>query len=229
MSHESNPHHESAGRGPDGRMVDRMLFFSDAVFAIVLTIMVLELHAPLMETKGLGDAQSAAALWSALGGMVHIFFAYLVSFILVGLWWSIHMRVTRQLHHFDWPTAVLNFVFLLTVTLIPFAASLLGDNLENPASWQVYWGVNAAASFALTLMMLVLTRSGGRLIGGMSKRERLARLLQSLGPGVGFAGGTWLAATGHADLAKFCWIAMLPVMLLARVVYKAPKTAAVTA
>ncbi len=55
----SSEHHGSSARGPDGRMVDRMLFFSDVVFAIVLTIMVLELHAPLLGPEGTLRAQSA--------------------------------------------------------------------------------------------------------------------------------------------------------------------------
>lgn len=217
-------HHESTARGADGRMVDRMLFFSDAVFAIVLTIMVLELHPPVMEGAH-SVTWTSEAIWQFVAEKFRIFFAYLVSFALVGLWWSVHMRVTRQLHNFDWPTAILNFVFLLTVTMIPFAASILGQSITAAASWEIYWGVNGAASLALTLMLLAVSRDGGRLIGGMSTRERVARLLQSIGPGVGFCAGVWLAAVGEVFLSRFCWIAILPCMLLARLIYKAPKTA----
>lgn len=212
-------HHESTAKGPDGRMVDRMLFFSDAVFAIVLTIMVLELHAPLMEAKDMTAAQSAAVLWAALGGMFRIFFAYIISFILVSLWWSIHMRVTRHLHVFDWPTAILNLVFILSVSLTPFAASVLGENLMNGAAWTIYWGVSALASFTLTLLMFVVSRDDGRLIGGMSARERIARLLQSIGPGIGFAVGAWLAYIGELNLSRWCWLVIWPVAVTARMIY----------
>ena len=203
-------------------MVDRMLFFSDAVFAIVLTIMVLELHAPVLPDH-MPYAQSAAALWEGLGDSVRTLFAYFISFMLVGLWWSIHMRVTRALHQFDWPTAVLNLVFLFTVTLIPFAASVLGQGITNPAAWEIYWGVNAAASFALTVLMIVVSRGGGHLIGGMGARERLARIVQSVGPGIGFTAGAWLAATDQLMLSKFCWVAIMPIGILARLIYRAPK------
>ena len=214
----SSEHHESAAKGPDGRMVDRMLFFSDAVFAIVLTIMVLELRAPLMEANGVTQSRSADALWAALAGMGRTFFAYLLSFAIVGLWWSIHMRLTRALHRFDWPTAICNFLLILTITLIPFAASLLGENIVNPAAWTVYWGVNTAASFALTAMMVVTSRDGGRLIGGMAARERAGRIIQSVGPGIGFAVGAYLAFVGSLDVSRWCWLVMLPFMILARLV-----------
>ncbi len=214
----SSAHHESTARGADGRMVDRMLFFSDAVFAIVLTIMVLELHAPLLEAKGAAQAESAGALWAALGNMGRIFFAYFLSFAIVGFWWTIHMRVTRALHRFDWPSAVANLVFILTVTLIPFAASVLGENIANPAAWAVYWGVNAAASFALTGMMVITTRDGGHLVGGMGGRERLGRVIQAIGPGLGFVVGVWLACSGHLDWSRWCWVVIPPVMTVARLV-----------
>ena len=209
-------HHESQGKGPDGRMVDRMLFFSDAVFAIVLTIMVLELHGPVLEHNSGGDAN--AAIWENLAYNGRVLFAYVVSFALVGLWWSVHMRVTRHLHQFDWPSAIWNFVFLLTVTVIPFAASILDQGIMATAAWEIYWGVNAAASFALTALMFTVSRDGGRLIGGMEGRERWGRLLQSFGPGLGFAIGAWLAALGYLDLSRFCWIVIMPVSLLARLI-----------
>lgn len=217
-------HHESNARGPDARMVDRMLFFSDAVFAIVLTIMVLELH-PLELAEGLKGAAVDHAIWEHVLGMWRVWFAYLVSFALVGLWWTVHMRVTRTLHQFDWPTAVLNLFFLMTVSVIPFAASILGQGVNNAAAWQIYWGVNALASISLTLMLLVVSRGGGRLIGGMGGRERVARLLQSVGPGVGFGFGVWLAAIGEVALSRYCWVAIIPCMLLARIIYKGAEPA----
>lgn len=215
-------HHESTARGADGRMVDRMLFFSDAVFAIVLTIMVLELHAPVFGEQGTIKATDAA-VWQALGAQFHIFFAYLVSFMIVGLWWSIHMRVTRALHVFDWPSAVVNFAFLLTVTLIPFAASVLGVSITVGAAWVLYWGVNAASSTALTVLMIVVTRDKGRLIGGMSGRERLSRIIQGIGPAIGFAAGAWAAGNGYLEFSRWCWVLIMPMGIISRMIYKQPK------
>src|SRR6185436_6666827 len=110
-------------RGPDARMADRMLFFTDAVFAIVLTIMVLELRPPLLQREGVQNAGDGA-LWPALGGMIHEVAAFLISFILVGAWWMIHMRATRRLIAFDWPTAICNMLFLLAIAVMPFACAV---------------------------------------------------------------------------------------------------------
>ncbi len=214
----SSAHHESTAKGTDGRLVDRMLFFSDAVFAIVLTIMVLELHAPLMEARGAAQAQSPDALWAVLANMWRTFFAYVLSFAIVGMWWAFHMRVTRALHHFDWPAAVSNLTFILAVTLIPFAASVLGENINNPAAWSLYWGVNAAASFTLTAMMAVVTRGGGRLIGGITGRQRAGRLLQSAGPGLAFTVGSYLACGSYAEWSPWCWVLIFPLSAVAHLV-----------
>lgn len=205
-------------RTTDGRMLDRFNFFTDAVFAIVLTLLVLELHAPEIHNT------DPAALWAALGAMWPHFFAFLVSFALAALWWSVHMRVVRSLAAFDWPTAICNLVFLFFVSLIPFVAALLGTNIENPTSWQAYWGVNAAAAFVMGLMVFVATRGQGRLLAlRMSGGERAFRILQSVILGIAFAVGAWLAARGELALSRYCWIVIPPLMLLARLLHRPAK------
>lgn len=216
-------HHESNARGHDGRMVDRMLFFSDAVFAIVLTIMVLELHAPVVEAVG-AEQETSAELWNGIAHLGRVLFAYVVSFALVGMWWSIHMRVTRQLKVFDWPTAVMNLVFLFTVSVAPFAASVLGENVQLGAAWQIYWGVNAASSVALTLLMLTVSRGGGKLlVAPVGGREMVARTIQAIGPGVGFAVGVYLAGLGEIRLSQWCWVVIPPLMVISRLIWRQPK------
>ena len=76
-------------RAPEMRMVDRMLFFSDAVFAIVLTLLVLELRPP--------EASDDAGLAIALKALSPKFFAFAASFALVSIFWTAHMAITRRL------------------------------------------------------------------------------------------------------------------------------------
>lgn len=212
-------HHESAVRGPDARMADRLLFFSDAVFAIVLTVMVLELQPPALT----GPVGSDAALWDSVYAIRHQIAAFVISFVLVGLWWTIHLRATRRLIIFDWPVAILNLLFLFTIAAMPFACAVFGSAFESPAAMEIYWAVNAAASFAMTLLFVVMARGGGRLMGGIGAGEWAFRFIQSIAPGIAFSVGVWLAANGYFMYSHFCWVLILPVMMLARLIPR-PKT-----
>ena len=118
-------HHESMARGADSRMVDRMLFFSDAVFAIVLTLLALDLRPPE------GHEAAPTSVSDILFPIGNHLIVFIISFVLVGQWWLIHLRATRQLRAFDWPSAIANLVFLLGITLMPFASTLLTSNFRS--------------------------------------------------------------------------------------------------
>jgi uncharacterized membrane protein len=208
-------HHESAARGPDSRMVDRMLFFTDAVFAIVLTLLAIELHPP--------EIHRNEELWPELAAMGPKFMAFAISFALIGLWWSVHMRTTRRLIAFDWLTAVCNLLALSFITLLPFASALFGENPTSETALQVYWMVSAAAALAMTLLFLVMTRDGGRLVGGIGAREWWGRFVMSLAPGIAFSLGVYFSATGQVWLARFAWVLIFPVMLLGRLIFREPR------
>lgn len=218
-------HEEGHAHGKDARTLDRMLFFSDAVFAIVLTIMVLELHLPVFGAADNAQFQGDAAVWHAVALLGHTIFAFVVSFALVGMWWFVHVRLTRTLIAFDWYVAVCNFLFLFTVALVPFATSVLSDYGATGAAWELYWGINAAISFSLTLLGLVVTRGGGRLVGGLPPRRKYALWMRNIASGVVFVIGIWLAASGHVVLSRYCWVLILPFMWAARLVDREPKKA----
>ncbi|MEJ0059563.1 MAG: TMEM175 family protein [Terricaulis sp.] len=210
-------HHESAARGPDARMVDRMLFFSDAVFAIVLTLLVLELRAPEIEPF------TEAALADALFGMAEHFAAFFITFALTGLWWSIHMRVTRRLQRFDWLSAIANLVFLLCIALTPFASAVFGGAPSSVVALEVYWGVNTAIALAMTTLFLVIHRGKGKLVGGLARGEWTFRLIQSLAPAIAFATSIYLAQIGQVQLSHFGWALMFPIMLFGRLFFRPSK------
>jgi uncharacterized membrane protein len=204
-------------KDPDARMLDRMLLFSDAVFAIVLTLLAIELHAPHLEP--------GETLWSALARMGPQFFAFGFSFALIGLWWSVHMRAMRQLVQFDWLVAIVNLLALACVTLLPFATSVFGQNPGDLDRLQFYWWVSLAVSLSMTLLFLVSARGGGRLIGGMSGGYFMFRLTLALAPAIAFGCGIYFCATGQEWPARFAAFIMFPIMAFARVFYRAPKKA----
>ena len=199
-----------ARHAADARMVERMLFFSDAVFAIVLTLLVLELRVPTVE----GDA----ALADALRGLTAKFVAFGASFALVAIFWAAHMTITRRLAVFDWPVAWLNLIFLFTIAVMPFVSALIGEYGAFGLAWRIYCVTLVAASLAQTVLVLAVMRDKGRLIGGIAGREIAWRLSRALSPGIAFGTGLWLSYNGEPGLSALCWILIPVVMVFARLI-----------
>lgn len=204
-------------KDPDARMLDRMLLFSDAVFAIVLTLLAIELHAPHIE--------EGQTLWDALAGMGSHLFAFAFSFVLIGLWWTVHMRNMRTLVVFDWPVAIANLLVLACVTLLPFATSVFGENPSDLDRLQFYWWVSLAISLSNTLLFVVLNRGKGKLVGGVTPGYWWFRFFLAIAPAIAFAFGIYFCATGQDWPARFAAFIMFPVMLFARVFNRKPKPA----
>lgn len=203
---------QDSERQADDRLLHRLLFFSDAVFAIVLTLLVLELRPP--------ETHDASSLASALGDMSDHFFAFGMSFALVAVFWAAHMTILRRLALFDWPTAWANLLFLAPVCLTPFASSLLGRGAFGPAAWIVYSCVLIATSAAMLILWLTASRGGGRLLGGISGRERAYRGLRAASPGLAFGAGLVVLHMGYLRLAQNCWVLIPTVYLLAALLLK---------
>lgn len=199
---------------PDDRVLSRLLFFSDAVFAIVLTLLVLELRVPA--------AHGAQAMAQALIALAPHFIAFGASFALTTIFWAAHLAIMRRLQHFDWPVVWANALLLLVIALMPFASALLGEGTAFAVSWQVYCVVLIAASLAQTLLVLVVMRDGGRLIGGASLREILWRTLRALSPGIAFAAGLVLVIRGQYALSAVCGL-LIPVILVVSNVLFGPR------
>ena len=187
------------------RLLHRMLFFTDAVFAIVMTLLVLELHPP----AGLSVAAQLASLW-AMGGQL---FAFALSFSILAIFWVAHMATTRQLKRFDWPTALSNLVFLFPICLIPFVSAWVGPSANAAVPWGAYSLVLIATSLTNMTLVLVQSRGGGRLIeGGVTPEERRYRVVRTLSPGFAFTVGLVGSALGYVHVAQFC-SALIPPFL----------------
>jgi hypothetical protein len=187
----------------DERLLHRMIFFTDAVFAIVLTLMVLDLKPPPFESP-IHDPM-------AMRGMEQHFFVLALSFGVISVFWLAHLSTTRRMVHFDWPTAVANLAFLFPVCLLPFATSWLGRDIISPFPWGMYCAVMIVTSIANIALVLVVSRGGGRLIGGVSPPYVRYRVARAATPGVAFALGLAMLAA-HVPAAQFCWV-LIPILL----------------
>ena len=113
----------------EAKETGRIEAFSDGVFAIAVTLLVLELKVPqLAEDAGSGE------LWSALLSRWPSYAAYLVSFMTILIVWVNHHRLFNIIQRSDSRFLFLNGLLLLVVTTIPFPTALLAEFFEKPSA-----------------------------------------------------------------------------------------------
>ena len=213
MAHDDEAH-------LDDRMLHRLMFFTDAVFAIVLTLLVLELKPP--ESRHEATAETLRQMAPHIG-------AFVFSFVLISIFWVAHMNTTRRLVRFDWPTALANLLFLLPVCLLPFATAWFGADFSGAVAWELYCWTLVAISAANIVMVLTAYRGGGKLIaGGSPPGERLYRVARAGAPGIAFAAGLAGLAAGQVIPAHFC-CALIPVVFWSAEWFLKPKPSATKA
>jgi uncharacterized membrane protein len=122
---------------------ERILFFSDAVFAIVITLLVLELKVPHLEGEKLTEANIQHQLFELLPK----FLGFIYSFFIVGLMWIEHHRIFRYIGHYDFGIVWRNLLFLLFVAFIPFPTALFSEYFRSQTAFILY-----ALSFALAAL-----------------------------------------------------------------------------
>lgn len=110
----SDPAASGSGFGTE-RNPERLVFFSDAVFAIAVTLLVLEIHPP-QDTRQL--LQGLAALWPS-------YLSYAITFLLIGQVWANHHVMFDHIHSADRTVLFLNTLLLRDIAFLPFAASVL--------------------------------------------------------------------------------------------------------
>ncbi|MBN9606308.1 MAG: DUF1211 domain-containing protein [Actinomycetales bacterium] len=122
---------------------DRIQFFSDAVFAIAMTLLVLEIQLP----EDAGDDLGAALLeiWPSYLG-------YVLSFAIIGINWVTHHRKFLVIVRFDRGLVLLNLLFLMVVAWVPFPTSLMADRGNDAPAVVLY----AATVAALSLLQLAI-------------------------------------------------------------------------
>jgi uncharacterized membrane protein len=214
-------HHEAGVTGNESRLVDRLMFFTDAVFAIVLTLLVLELRPPEELLS------NSAELSKALEHLAPYMFAFAGSFLLVGVFWFAHLQITRNMHRFDWPVAFANMGFLFTIAFMPFTTALAATQGWMDLAFKLYAYNIIAASFMQMVLYGVETRGQGKLVGGIHPRERLYRLLRAASPGLAFVVAlTCLASPPLRGWTFYSILTMPFFFLLAKTIE--PKQQAVT-
>lgn len=127
----------------------RVMALSDGVFAIVITLLVLEVHVP--------DLSGGRRLADALEEIRPSFVAFLISFLVIAIAWTGHRDLFSFIRLTDRNLVWLNLLYMLPLSLLPFGAALIARHPEEAVALRIY---------GLLLVAIALTR----LLGGCTRR-----------------------------------------------------------
>lgn len=114
---------------------ERIVFFSDAVFAIAITLLVLEIKVPhLPDGIGFSDAWIQAELKH----MIPKFAGFIASFFIIGLMWFEHHRIFQYIQNYDGGLIWRNLFFLLSISFIPFPTALASEYAMSRTAFIIY-------------------------------------------------------------------------------------------
>jgi uncharacterized membrane protein len=125
---------------------NRLEAFSDGVLAIIITIMVLELHRP--------DGTD----WHALRGLGHVLVSYVMSFLFVGVYWGNHHHLLHLVRRVSPAVMLANLNLLFWLSLVPFATGWMGESKFEPFTVAVYASLLNVCGISYTILQEAIAR-----------------------------------------------------------------------
>ena len=149
--------------------LERLVFFSDAVFAIAITLLVIEIHAPHLR-RDASDAEH----WHALAQLIPSFVGFLISFAVVGLFWMGHHRAFALARHYHPRILGWNLALLAAIAFMPFVTAYMSANMNERVPSLVYSIVMVVAA-ALNLKVN-WTVTSAPIVGEAADPESIANV-----------------------------------------------------
>jgi len=172
---------------------DRLTAFSDGVIAVIITIMVLDLHAPQSTDIG------------ALLAIAPTFLSYLLSFIYVAIYWNNHHHFFQLVPHVTGGILWSNLHLLFWLSLIPFATGWVGEHSGTPLPTAIYGASLLMTAIAWFIMQTTIIRAQGtesalRQALGRDLKGKIAPLLYLAGIAMAYV-ATWASDLIYAAVA----------------------------
>jgi uncharacterized membrane protein len=203
MSSEHNRDSEERGRD-NQKVLGRILTFSDGVFAIAILLLLIDIKLP----AGISTADLGAVLRSLWPN----YLAFFISFVVIGLYWTAHVRLFREIIRYDWVLVWLNLLYLLFIVIIPFSTSVFSTHFAK-LSVIIYAATIACAGFSNTIVRIYSAKSH-RLISNRFGNTYIRRaILLSLIAPTGFTVSIGLAFL-NPSVVQYFWIVMLVVHII---------------
>jgi uncharacterized membrane protein len=180
---------------------ERVLFFSDAVFAIAITLLVVDLRVPNLVLNA-GEELKADG---------HKILSFGISFVVIGLFWLGHHHLFRYITALDRRLILLNLLFLGTIAFLPYPTALLSaTNGEQVASTVFYAACVAATGVMELLIWLYATRAGDLVPASISPTRRRYETTRLLPVPLVFALSIPVAFASPLA-AQLSWLLLVPI------------------
>jgi len=193
------------GRQENEVEFSRIVAFSDGVFAIAITLLVLNLSVP----EHIQGGDLTTVLWEQRQDL----FAYALSFAVIGRFWLVHHRFFRDVTGFDNRLLTLNLFYLAWVVLIPFSSQVLGDHGGDTGAIVLY-AANLAGVILVGNLMFADARRAG--LSNVSDEDAAENRRRSLVIAAVFLASIPIALI-DAHAAQFFWLVLVLWPLLERV------------
>ena len=174
------------------RSLERIGALSDGLFAIAMTLIVLEIHVP-----DPGTVKTEAQLVAQLGDLAPRFLTYLLTFLTLGIFWNGQQTQLGYVARGNRDLAWLSLLFLALVALFPFTTSLLAEFVLFRTALAVYWLDIFLCGLALLVIWTYVERAGllredvGPEVGrAIRRRIVVAQILYAIGMAIGVVVGT---------------------------------------
>jgi TMEM175 potassium channel family protein len=177
----------------------RLETFADAVFAIAITLLVIEIRLPAEE-----EVQRLGGLAAALAHLWPSYVGYVVSFIVIGIMWANHHNLMKLIHRVDHGFITLTLLLLLCVGFLPFPTAVMAEHLANPQERSVavafYCGCFTVTAVFYFLMWWHAARDR-RLIASHVPDEAVRAITRAYAPGSFLYLAATLLAFVHVGLS----------------------------
>ena len=201
---------ETFGADESGRALDRLVAFSDGVFAIAMTLLVLSLRTPNL--SGSVD-EIDSELWKTLREQWPELFSYALSFFVIGRYWLVHHRMFRLVRRADAPLLVWNLALLALIALMPYPTEILGRYGDTTTAVVLY-SVMMVGVGSVSYGMTRHIHRAGLIDDKVTDEYKAHSLARSIVIPVGFALGIPVAFLDPTAGELTWWVAILTMSLV---------------
>lgn len=220
----SHPHHDLFENRKQFQL-ERLILFSDAVFAIAITLLVIEIRVP--EIHAAPGESVSALLKEALSEKFAEFFGFVLSFAVIGQFWVSHHKLFGYVSSFDNGLLWLNLQVLFWIVLVPFSSALNSKHGGINAVWMWY----SFNMFMIALSIFFLWKYIGnpkRNLSEIARDNRLRRMssTRSLVIAIIFLSGLIFCIPDYTPLswiARFIYVLIFPAMTIVTRIYRPKK------